>query len=44
MGVREPGPFHYHALEAAVAQRYMSLETIARITENANVRLSAVAA
>lgn len=30
--------------EWAVARRYMSLETIARITENANVRLPAVAA
>jgi transposase-like protein len=30
--------------EWAVARRYMSLETLARITENANVRLPAVAA
>lgn len=30
--------------EWAVARRYMSLETLARITENANIKLPAVAA
>jgi len=30
--------------ECAVARRYMSLETLARVTDNPNIRLPAVAA